>query len=313
MNIFAVIVTYNRKELLIECVEAILKQTMVPEKIVIIDNNSNDGTFEKLKEKKLIENEKILYKKLEKNIGGAGGFHEGIKYSLDYNPDWIWVMDDDTIPVEDCLEQLIYAHETTVENNEKVSFYASSIYGMENESMNVPDIDMCKTDSGYADWYRKLSNGLIKIEAATFVSILINSEAIQKCGLPCKDFFIWGDDTEYTTRIKRNFGPAYMVGKSIAIHKRKNAKALSIYNEDNKNRLKMHYYKTRNNLIVTNAYKSKKAVIKTIILNYINIVKIIFKPHCKYRFFKAGALFKGTNAFIFKTYDYKAFKNRLKI
>ena len=90
----------------------------------------------------------------------------------------------------------------------------------ENESMNVPDIDMSSTENGYADWYRKLSNGLIKIEAATFVSLLINGEAIKKCGLPCKDFFIWGDDTEYTTRITRNFGPAYMVGKSVAIHKR---------------------------------------------------------------------------------------------
>lgn len=313
MNIVGVVVTYNRKELLVECLSAILNQTIKPSKVIVIDNNSNDGTYEKLKEEKIIENETIVYQKLEENIGGAGGFYEGMKRSLEYNPDWVWVMDDDTVPTLDCLEQLINAHIETYNPSEKVSFYASCIYGMNNESMNVPDVDVSATQNGYADWYTKLSKGMIKIAAATFVSLLINGDAIRTCGLPCRDFFIWGDDTEYTTRITRNYGPAYMVGKSVAIHKRKNAKSLSIYNEDNKARLKMHYYKTRNNLLVTSAYKSKKSLIKAIILNYINIIKILIKPNCKYRFAKAGALLKGTNAFIFRRYDYKAFKNREKI
>ena len=32
--------------------------------------------------------------------------------------------------------------------------------------------------------------------------------------------FYLGDDSEYTQRIIRDYGPAYMVGKSLAIHKR---------------------------------------------------------------------------------------------
>ena len=313
MNIVSVVVTYNRKDLLVECLNAILNQTVIPNKIIIIDNNSTDGTYDKLKEEGIIHNERMVYKKLDENIGGAGGFHEGMKLSLQYNPDWVWIMDDDTIPTKDCLEQILKVNSEVFNSNDKISFYASSIYGMNGECMNVPSVDVSATENGYPDWYTELSKGIVKISEATFVSLLINADAIKKCGLPCRDFFIWGDDTEFTTRITKYYGSAYLVGNSVAIHKRTIAKSLSIYNEDNKNRLKMYYYKTRNNLLVTKAYKSRKSLFKAIILNYINIIKILFRPKCKYRFAKAGALLKGTNAFIFKKYDYKAFKNRMNL
>ena len=50
-TICAVVVTYNRKELLIECLEALLKQTRQLDGIYIIDNSSKDETPELLKEK----------------------------------------------------------------------------------------------------------------------------------------------------------------------------------------------------------------------------------------------------------------------
>lgn len=79
MKIDAVVVTYNRKALLIECVEAILKQKYAVDKLIIIDNASTDGTEEELKKIEILNRNDVVYKKLEKNIGGAGGFYEGIK------------------------------------------------------------------------------------------------------------------------------------------------------------------------------------------------------------------------------------------
>lgn len=312
MDVVAVVVTYNRKDLLIECLEAILRQTYKVNKIIIIDNNSTDGTYEKLQEKKILDKKEIIvYKKLEKNIGGAGGFHEGMKLAKQYNPDFVWIMDDDTIPNENCLEKLVNANNFLKENNEKISFLASTIYGEKGEFMNVPTIDERPSENGYPDWYKYLSKGIVEIKIATFVSLLINAEAIKNCGLPCKDFFIWGDDTEYTTRITKYYGNAYMIGDSIAIHKRKNAKAISIFNEDNPNRMKMHFYKTRNLLIYTNEYQDKMRLIKTICSDYKDIFELLFKSGVKYRFKKASAIFKGVNSFIFKRYDSKAFKNRM--
>lgn len=69
ISIVSVIVTFNRKALLIECLDALLKQTRPLEKIIIIDNSSSDGTPELLKEKGYLCNPIIEYARMEENIG----------------------------------------------------------------------------------------------------------------------------------------------------------------------------------------------------------------------------------------------------
>ncbi|MGN0613936.1 MAG: glycosyltransferase family 2 protein [Porcipelethomonas sp.] len=260
ISVIAVVVTYNRKELLMECLEAILKQSHPVDKVVLIDNNSNDGTYELLGEKGYIDNSRIEYAKMDENLGGAGGFHEGMKRCRDYQYDWIWIMDDDTIPNTECLEKLLEAdrkisEESSDKNNcPKPSFFASSIYGPEGEFMNLPEVSNKPSPNGYAYWYKYLSQGMISISSATFVSILVRKDAVDKCGIPCKDYFIWGDDTEYTRRLTKYYGDAYFVGDSIAVHKRVGAKALDINYENNPQRLKMFHYYYRNQIINNKYY-----------------------------------------------------------
>lgn len=306
MKIATVIVTYNRKELLLECVRAVLDQTQKVDEILLIDNNSTDGTYEYLFEHKILEHENVTYIRLEKNIGGSGGFYEGMKIAREKKYDWVWVMDDDTIPHNDCLEKLLNAKDRITK---KASFFASSIYGENGEFMNVPAIDDRVESNGYASWYRYLAKGMVTIRDATFVSILINGEAIKKCGLPIKDYFIWGDDTEYTTRIVRNYGNAYLVGDSVAIHKRKNVKHTTLLYEDNKNRISMYYYMCRNNMINNKLYGGTKGVCKAYVKNIINTFKILFSK-TQYKMKKIIVIHKGILAYFFKRYDYEAVKNR---
>lgn len=306
MNIIAVVVTYNRKVLLKECIDAILNQTKPITKLIVIDNNSTDGTYEMLENENYLNNNKVFCKRLEKNTGGSGGFYEGMKLARTLNPDWVWIMDDDTIPNGNSLEELVKAKEVV---KEKVGFFASSVYGLNGECMNVPTVNIDLSENGYADWYRYLSYGMIKIKEATFVSLLINGEALKEVGLPCKDYFIWGDDTEYTLRLNKYFGNAYMVGNSEVIHKRKGGKALTIIEEENKSRINMYFYMTRNNYINIREYKSKKQLFKFIV-NNLNIFKILFSK-TKYKFLKIRVILKGLFSGIFKRYNYKAFKDRL--
>ncbi|MEN3014688.1 MAG: glycosyltransferase, partial [bacterium] len=121
-TICAVVVTYNRKHLLLECLEAIRKQTRPVQAIYIIDNHSIDGTPELLLEKGYInqlpppvltepweielsisnqtnsEPIEIHYIRMHENTGGAGGFHEGLKRAYEKGYDWFWLMDDDVEP-----------------------------------------------------------------------------------------------------------------------------------------------------------------------------------------------------------------------
>ncbi len=310
MNIVSVVVTYNRKELLLECVTSILNQSRKISKLVLIDNNSSDGTYEFLKEKGIFDNSVIYYKKLEKNIGGAGGFYEGIKEAQQFEPDWVWIMDDDTIPTDTCLENLIKSID---EIDDKISYLASSIYGEKGEFMNVPTINTERSESGYAGWYKYLSKGFVQIREATFVSLLINNNAVKNIGYPVKDYFIWGDDTEYTLRLNKYYGNSYMIGNSIAIHKRKNSKSLTIFEEDSVNRINFYYYMIRNNLINIKNYYGIRKMIKAFIINQISSLKVLLKFKCKNRLKKFFIIHKALLAFIFKKYDYKAFRNRLDI
>ena len=308
MNVVVVVVTYNRKHLLVECLNAILKQTKEVKKIIVVDNNSTDKTYEYLIENNLINNSTIHYKKLDKNIGGAGGFYEGIKECQKYSPDWVWIMDDDTIPTQSCLEELINSIKKI---DGKISYLASSIYGEKGEFMNVPTINDDKNMNGYPNWYKYLKNGIVKIKIATFVSIMINNNAIKKVGFPYKDYFIWGDDVEYTLRLNKYYGDSYMIGNSVAIHKREVASSLSIVTEINNKRIDFYYYMIRNNLINYFVYFGKKKMLKYLINNQLISIKLLFNIKCKYRVKKFFIIHKGILSFIFGQYDKKAFKNRL--
>ena len=102
-RVCAVIVTYNRKALLKECLEAVLAQTRPPDHVLVVDNASTDGTAEMLRE----EFPQVEVLRLPENQGGAGGFHEGMKRAYEEGFDWLWLMDDDTIPRPEALEALL--------------------------------------------------------------------------------------------------------------------------------------------------------------------------------------------------------------
>ncbi|MCQ2482203.1 MAG: glycosyltransferase family 2 protein [Clostridia bacterium] len=308
-EVFAVVVTYNRKELLCECLDAILNQSYPVKRIIVVNNNSTDGTLDYLNEKGYSSKETIEILNLPENIGGAGGFYEGMKHARDSKeqPDFVWIMDDDTIPTVDCLKELVDANDSI---DEEVSFLASAVRGMNNEAMNVPKIAR-KQFNKYTDWYSHLDKGMAQIVKATFVSLLINIKAINKCGLPWKEFFIWGDDSEYTQRIIRDFGPAFMVGRSLAVHKRVGSDELSLVKEKNPNRIKMYFYYYRNNLIGFWEYES--ALYRFLCMGKLgyDFFGVLFKG--KYKLKKMGVILKAFNAFVFGTYDRKAFKERAKL
>ena len=292
-SVIAVVVTYNRKFLLKECLEAIYKQSVAVKQIILVDNASTDGTYELLEELGYFNKTNFLYKLMEENTGGSGGFYEGIKIAKESECDWVWVMDDDTIPTENCLEELLNGNLIISKNrkdNRQVAYLASAIYGAEGEYMNVPEISMKPSNNGYPYWYNSLSEGIVNISSASFVSILIKKDAILRCGLPCKDFFIWGDDTEYNLRLFNYFGEGFFVGKSIAIHKRLGAKVLNIEYETNPNRIDMFHYYYRNRIIDFHYYQKKNRPLYDMLRAILLGIRYLRKPN---GFRMAKAVIKG--------------------
>jgi Predicted glycosyltransferases len=130
-SVCAVVVTYNRKNLLIECLEALRKQTRPIQGIYLIDNASTDGTPELLLEngyiselppenlkepwekdfivQNLVDGReiKLYYVRMHENTGGAGGFYEGVKRGYEKGYDWLWLMDDDIEPKSQAIEIML--------------------------------------------------------------------------------------------------------------------------------------------------------------------------------------------------------------
>ncbi|MCW3074116.1 MAG: hypothetical protein JWP69_1185 [Flaviaesturariibacter sp.] len=219
MKVVAVIVTYNRMALLQECIAAVQAQNRTPDAIIVINNSSTDGTEQWLQTQRLTTI-------TQPNQGGAWGFHTGIKKAYDEGADWVWVMDDDTIPYPETLEALLVPAAAIT----GAGFFSSKAVWTDGapHAMNLPEISAFV--SGYPFNYFD-GCGAQLVKSATFVSCLISREAIRRVGLPLKEFFIWTDDHEYTDRIIRAGLPGFYVSRSMALHKTPSNHGSDIYKD----------------------------------------------------------------------------------
>ena len=236
--VFSVVVTHNRKHLLRKTLVAQTSQAIPPEKIIIVDNASTDGTHEMLKTEGWLDRPDVELLALPVNTGGAGGFYSGIKRAYELGADWIWVIDDDCIPAADALERLIASLKSTLApNKENIGFLASRVLWKDGSPclMNIP--------VPHHLWLEPhaISSNLTRISSSSFVSMLINRRAIKEVGLPVKEFFIWFDDAEYSRRISEKM-PCYLVSDSIVFHETpENIAPLDLTQLTEKSAWKFHY------------------------------------------------------------------------
>lgn len=237
-KVIAIIVTYNRKELLKESIEAILNQdydNCIP---LIIDNASTDGTYDYLKE--FVDENKIIYKNTGSNLGGAGGFNYGMKEAYKLGCDFMWIMDDDCIAHKDTLTEFLKADEKL---NGKYGFLSSKVLWKDNSICL-----MNKQKKTFSKWLKDFETNYQEIALGSFVSFFVKSSTVKEYGLPIKDFFIWSDDWEYSRRISRN-EKCYFISSSIVTHKCKENIGASIASVDG-DRLDRFKYLYRNDCVL---------------------------------------------------------------
>lgn len=236
-DVLAIVVTYNRKNMLHECLSALLLQT-IPCDILIIDNASTDGTNDMINNEFNFKN--IIYHNTGKNVGGAGGYNIGLKKACAINGyRYFWLMDDDCIVNDDSLEKILDADEKL---NCRWGFLSSKVLWK--------DGSICKTNVQRKKVAKKINDftsELVNVDYASFVSLFIKKEDVLKVGLPIKDFYIWTDDLEYTRRLTMNVGKGYLVNESIVIHKCKENIGVDI-SKDSIDRLDRYRYIYRNDV-----------------------------------------------------------------
>ena len=170
-------------------------------------------------------------------------------------------MADDTIPKEDALDKLLEADKKL---NHNYGFLASDVRWVDGSPCVMNQVHKIGNKMETYD----------RIDTATFVSLLIPRETIEKIGLPIKEYFIWGDDKEYTLRIS-DLLPCYFIPKSGVIHKMKTNVGSNICTDDIE-RIQRYFYAYRNDYAT-----AKNRGMKSLAVYYagfcLNALRVMFK------------------------------------
>ena len=247
MKLGVVIVTYNRIELLKECIANCINQVLKFDKIFVINNASTDGTTEFLNN---LAYDNIMVINSKENLGGSGGFYEGIKIALNYDLDYLLLIDDDAILDANYNDEIakhikndkdIYAFSGTVMTDGKIQ-------GEHRKHLKRGFKCLDSKEEEYKKEY-------FDYELSTFCGLYVSMEIIKKIGLPEKDFFIWFDDTEYSLRILK-YSKIRNINTAILNHKTKLVANAGFSWKS--------YYGLRNQIVIIKKYYSKLVLIKNI-------------------------------------------------
>lgn len=286
-QIFAVILTYNRKDLLKRCLEAVHAQTRPCAGVIVVDNASADGT-----EAMLLELQARMpgleVHVLSRNIGASGGFSAGFRIAYQRGADQLWVMDDDVIPEPDALEKLLEADRTLQRLGESHAFLLSRAYAESGLLTNVPVVDDRPNRIAYQDWPRLVEHGLVPVRRGTFVSILVPRRTVERYGLPIASMFIWGEDSEFTLRVTQE-APGYLVASSRVLHLRQVSGAIDIATESNPVRLQCHRHYVRNEVFITRRFFRRRRVLRILAMQMMLTLRLLRRGQWR----KSSIVFAG--------------------
>ena len=175
-RVVAVVVTYRRTDLLARCVEAVRAQSRPPDLVLVVDNDHlarfavhPDGGLE------IVET--------GDNLGPAGGYELGFALALDRGAAWIWTVDDDVVPEQNCLERLL-----------------SEAAG---EDVLIP---------------LQRKPGRVRGHPPSWNGVLFDAAVVRAVGFPRGDLFFWAEDTEYFSRVRGAGFAVRPVRSAVVMH-----------------------------------------------------------------------------------------------
>ncbi|NYE21008.1 glycosyltransferase family 2 protein [Microbacterium immunditiarum] len=186
------IVTFNRSNLLSRLLESIERMDPKPGHIVVVDNASVDDTTEVVESfRERLAPSQLVYRRLETNTGGSGGFSEGMRVAYELGSTWIWLMDDDVEVIPDGLAKMgRWAPRFKSIQGRRYDYDGSEFYWQyriaERMGIPIPFAPAGFDESGY----KPMNSGC-------FEGMFIHRDVVREIGLPDPRFFIYWDDQLY--------------------------------------------------------------------------------------------------------------------
>lgn len=209
VSICAVVPTYNRRDQVLRCIDALASQVHPLDEILVVDNGSSDGTSGVL-----ASDERVTLVRTEINDGSAGGFGRGISWAYDHGHEWIWLIDNDSYADPSALSELLSARARFGRAGaptllaSKVTWTDGSIL-----PLNAPMFRRRELET----FYRAAEASTLSIRMAPYAGVLLHRSLVELHGVPIAEYFLWNDDVEYTGRVLRD-GFGVLVPTSVLVH-----------------------------------------------------------------------------------------------
>ncbi|QBX56319.1 glycosyltransferase [Nocardioides seonyuensis] len=200
-TVAVVVVTYNRADLLAGMLDGLAAQTRRPDAVIVVDNASSDHTREVLGARTDLP---LRVTTTEDNLGGAGGFHLGVRAAYDAGFDRVWLMDDDVVPAPGCLEALMSVDEDcliAVREDLSGALVEKAAIEFDLASPLAIRPKRSTVDSVFAD--RGSMPELVEVQNVAFEGFLVRRSVIEEVGFPDPEFFIFYDDVDFAVRARR--------------------------------------------------------------------------------------------------------------
>jgi GT2 family glycosyltransferase len=205
-TVAVVVVTYNRADLLAHMLDGLAAQSRPADAIFVVDNASSDHTRQLLEKEVLAARPGLPLQvtHTESNLGGAGGFHLGLRLAHAAGFDRIWLMDDDVVPAPDCLETLLAQDEACLmavrqDTHGRLVEKAATRFDLRNPLAIRPKTGMVETVYGS----RERMPARVELENVAFEGFMVRREVVDAIGLPDPSYFIFYDDVDYAVRARR--------------------------------------------------------------------------------------------------------------
>ena len=200
-TVAVVIVTYNRADVLVGCLDGLAGQTSPPEAVFVVDNASTDHTRAVLEARSDLP---LHVVHSEENLGGAGGFHLGVGLAYDAGYDRIWLMDDDVVAAPDCLA-VMRAHPgpALMAVREDTSGRVVEKSALEFDLANPLAIRPKRASVDDRWQSRSQMPAEVVLENVAFEGFMVHRRVVEAIGLPDPAYFIFYDDCDYAIRARR--------------------------------------------------------------------------------------------------------------
>jgi GT2 family glycosyltransferase len=217
-KVFIIILNYNGKNIIGPCLRSVFKNNYPNFEVVVVDNNSQDGSFEEAK----MNFSKASFIKSARNLGYAAGNNLGIRFALERMADYVLLLNNDVEVEGDFLLRMVEISE----RNEKIGIVGSVIFNQDNRDVWYA--------GGKISWLtmktrheRVISDDNdFKTEFITGCSMLVRKEVFKKIGLLDEDFFLYWEDADFSVRTRKAGFEVRVAAKSWVYHHEKSQKNL---------------------------------------------------------------------------------------